>query len=127
MDILYISNEVSKKLAQYCDDNLLVKVIEHFAKNGKIVYKDNNGQPSRWWVVTDFIKDGTINQRQKVAVILSFAALDGFVQIEDRMERGNVNTLCMLKETGNISDEDFDFFVDAFFQFSNNNGVKFTI
>lgn len=39
---------------------------------------------------------------------------------------GDVEVLNMLRDTKNISDEDFDYFIDAFYNFSNGNGVKFT-
>lgn len=127
MDILYISPSTSQELTRYCDDNLIAEVTGHFAKNAKVMEKDNNTHPSRWWVVTDYITDETTEFRKKASVILSFAAIGGFVQIGDRIEQGDVNVLNMLRDTKNISDEDFDFFVDAFYNFSHGNGVKFTV
>lgn len=126
MDTLYISPSAEYELTKYCESNLLVEVMEHFAANAVIITRDSDSQPSRWWVITDYIKDNTIDCRKKLSVILSFAAIGGFVQIGDRMAVGDVNVLCMLKETSNISEENFDFFIDAFFNFSQGNGVKFS-
>ena len=127
MDILYISPTVASELGHYCESSLLIEVMEHFAKNAIIITKDNNSRPSRWWVVTDYINDETIEFRKKISVILSFAAIGGFVQIGERMEQGDVNVLNMLRDSDKISEEDFDFFIEAFYNFSQGNGVRFTI
>ena len=126
MDLLYISPRAAHELTNYCVSDLLIEVTEHFVKNAPIIAKDNNSRPSRWWVITDYIKDSTIERRKKLSVILSFAAIGGFVQIGDRMEQGDVNVLNMLRDTNNISEIDFNYFVDAFCNFSHGNGVKFT-
>ena len=125
MDILYLSPKASHELTQYCESELLLYVLEHFANIGKIVEKKNEEQPSRWWIITDYIYNGTINSRNKIAVILSLAAIGGVIQIYNRQETGDVNVLCMLKDY--ISEEDFDYFVEAFYNFSQGNGVKFSL
>ena len=79
------------------------------------------------WIITDYITNNTINCRNKLSVILSFASNGGTVQINDRQEFGDVNVLCMLKELSYISEEDFDYFVEAFFRFSQGKGVKFSM
>ena len=127
MDILYLSQETASELHQYCERRLLAEVMEHFAKNGKIVNKDYNGHPSRLWDITEYINDDTIEYRKKLSVILSFAAIAGFVQIGDRVEQGDVNTLIMLKECKRISEEDWVYFIDAFHAFSCGEGTKFDI
>lgn len=127
MDILYISQTAESELAQYCENNLIAEVKADFTKNAIIITKDNNSRPSRWWVVTDYINDETIEFRKKISVILSFAAIGGFVQIGERMEQGDVNVLNMLRDSDKISEEDFDFFIEAFYNFSQGNGVRFTI
>lgn len=53
---------------------------------------------------------------RKLSVILSFAAIGGVVSIEDRMETGDVNVLNMLKDTKNVSDEDYNYFIDCFLE-----------
>lgn len=127
MDILYISQTAESELAQYCENNLIAEVKADFTKNAIIITKDNNSRPSRWWGVTDYINDETIEFRKKISVILSFAAIGGFVQIGERMEQGDVNVLNMLRDSDKISEEDFDFFIEAFYNFSQGNGVRFTI
>lgn len=126
MDILYISPETTKKLAEYCEDNLIFEVLDDFKKKGQIIDKNDGDRPSKSWIITNYIIDNTIDSRKKLSVILSFSAIGGFIQIGDRIEFGDVNTLCMLRETNNISDEDFDFFVETFNNFSHGNGVRFS-
>ena len=127
MDLLYISPQVAKELTNYCDGNLLKEVTEHFARNAKVYEKDSNSHPSRWWVITDYINDNTIDYRKKMAVILSFAAIGGFITIGDKTDMGDVNVLNILKSAKNISDSDYDYFIKAFYDFSQGKGVKFTL
>lgn len=126
MDILYISPQASHELTALCERSLIVEVLEHFEKVGKIIETEQGGdRPSRLWIITDYISNYTIDSKKKLAVILSFTAIGGMIQIQDRQEIGNVNVLCMLKDLYYISEEDFDYFVDAFFKISDGNGVKF--
>lgn len=126
MDILYLSPQASHDLTHYCESELILFVLKHFALNGKIIEKKDDEQPSRWWIITDYITNNTIDSRNKLAVILSLARIGGIIQISNRQEVGDVNVLCMLKELAYISEEDFDYFVEAFFNFSQGKGVKFT-
>lgn len=89
--------------------------------------KKNEEQPSRWWIITDYISNNTINSRNKIAVILSLGAIGGVIQINNRQETGDVNVLNMLKEFAYISAEDYDYFIEAFYNFSQGNGVKFSL
>ena len=126
MDILYISPYTKDKLLEVCETKLVEKVIDHFQQVGKIVETEDNFEPSsRSWIITDYVSNDTINSRNKIAVILSFARIGGIVQINNRQELGDVNVLCMLKDY--ISEEDFDYFVEAFYNFSRGNGVKFSL
>ena len=127
MDILYLSDKAAQELTQYCESSLLKLVIEHFAINGKIIHKKNDEQPSRWWVITDYISNETINSKDKLAVILSLANIGGIIQIHDRQESGYKNVLNMLKEWAYISDNDFDYFEKAFSNISQGKGVKFSL
>ena len=126
MDKLYLSPQAASKLTKFCESDLIKEITAHFAKNAPIFARDNDSSPSRLWVVTDFVADDTIDQRKKVSVILSYAAIGGFVQIGERTEMGDVNVLIMLKETNNISEAVFDYFIEAFYNFSHGNGQKFT-
>lgn len=125
MDILYLSPKASHELTQYCESELILFVLEHFSINGKIIEKKDDEQPSRWWIITDYITNKTIDYRNKLSVILSFARIGGIIQINNRQEFGDVNVLCMLKELAYITEDDFDYFVEAFFNFSQGKGVKF--
>lgn len=126
MDVLYISPQASKELTTYCESNLVTDVLQHFAEYGKtITTKEGYDKPSRLWIITDYVSNETIDRRKKLAVMLSFAAIGGVVQIQDKEVIGQTNLICMLKELCYISEDEFDYFVDAFFNFSNGNGVKF--
>ena len=127
MDVLYLSPQTSHELTRYCERGLILKVLEHFALDGKIIEQQDNEKPSRLWIITDYITNNTINCRNKLSVILSFASNGGTVQINCRQEFGDVNVLCMLKELAYISEENFNYFVDAFFKFSQGKGVKFSM
>ena len=127
MDILYLSSQTSHELTRYCEKELILQVLEHFALNGKIIEEQDKKRHSCLWIITDYITDNAINCRNKLSVILSFARNGGTVQINDRQEFGDVNVLCMLKELSYISEEDFDYFVEAFFRFSQGKGVKFSM
>ena len=124
MDILYISPKTRTELLQFCESNLLITVLEHFSNNGNIIEKKDYEHPNRWWIITDYISNHTIESRKKLSVILSFAHIGGFVQIGERQEFGDVNVLCILRELHYISDVDFDYFVEAFFNFNRGNGMK---
>lgn len=125
MDILYISPKTKQELSQYCETELVTEVLDHFATKGTIVTKKNAAFPNRTWIITDYIKDDTLEPKRKLAVILSLAAIAGIIQINDRQEFGNVKVLCMLKELNYISETEFDYFVEAFYNFSQGNGVRF--
>lgn len=126
MDILYISPKTLQELTDFCEQSLIEEVLEHFENVGKIIETVQGGErPSRLWIITDYISNHTIDSKKKLAVVLSFAAIGGVIKIQDRQEVGNVNVLCMLKDLYYISEEDFEYFVDAFFSFSDGNGVKF--
>ena len=127
MDILYLSSQTSHEHTRYCEEELILQVLEHFALNAKIIEEQDKKRHSCLWIITDYITDNAINCRNKLSVILSFASNGGTVQINDRQEFGDVNVLCMLKELSYISEEDFDYFVEAFFRFSQGKGVKFSM
>ena len=125
MDLLYITPSSAHELTDYCESNLLNEVMEDFLKNAEIIVKDNNSKPSMWWIITDYISDDTIPYRKKMSVVLSFAAIGGFITIGDVTKIGDVEVLNLLKETNNISEEDYDYFIEAFYNFSQGNGIKF--
>lgn len=127
MDILYISPKAQKELSLYCDEKLVTEVINHFTTKGTIVANYDDTKRCLW-IVTDYIQEDTIERKKKLSVILSLAAVCGcgIIQIGNRQALGDVNVLCMLKDLKYISEEDFDYFVEAFFNFSQGKGVKFT-
>ncbi len=43
------------------------------------------------------------------------------------MERGDINVLNMLKDNSFVSDEEFEYYLESFYNFSQGKGVKFTL
>ena len=126
MDILYISFDTYQKVSIYCEESLINEVLNHFATVGEIKKRKNDEHPNRWWIITDYISNISIDNRKKLSVILSFAAIGGFIQIGDKCQMGNVPVLNMLKELSHISENDYDYFIDAFYNFSQGKGTKFS-
>lgn len=127
MDILYLTPQTINELAIYCERELITKVLEHFRNYGEIVIKGNDEKPSRWWDISSYISNHTIDSKHKLAVILSLARIGGFIQIGKRQEVGEVNTMCMLKDMGYISESDFEYFIKSFYNFTTGNKIKFSL
>ena len=126
MDILYISPQSINEITRYCKKELVISVINHFAQNGKIIENKNQTHPNRWWIITDYIKNSTIASRKKLSVILSLAAIGGIIQIGVRQETGDVNVLNMLHKLSSISESDYQYFIDSFYEISQGSDLKFS-
>lgn len=127
MDTLFISPKTEQELSKYCESNLLITVFDYFKNKGKVISKNDNETPSRWWIITDFLNNKGINNRNKYAVILSMGAIGGVIQIGEQQLTGDVKILCFLKEHNYIEAEDFEYFIDAFYLFSKGQGLKFNL
>ena len=126
MDILYISPQSINEITRYCKKELVISVINHFAQNGKIIENKNQTHPNRWWIITDYIKNSTIASRKKLSVILSLAAIGGIIQTGVRQETGDVNVLNMLHKLSYISESDYQYFIDSFYEISQGRDLKFS-
>lgn len=127
MDILYLTNQTKEELLKYCEQSLIDYVFNDFSLTGKIINNSDGEKPSRWWIITDYVTTNRIEAGKKFAVILSLAAIAGFVQIGDRCERGDVNVICMFQQLGFISEEDFDYFTEHFFNYSQGKRERFSL
>ena len=126
-DILYISNYIKENLLKYCTEDLINYVLEDFGRNHEIVER-NEKPPFATWVIDNYINERPINNRRKIlAVILSFAALDGVVRLRGINCQGDVPLLCALRDNRLISEEDREFFIASFFNFSQGRGNRFTL
>ena len=96
MDILYITDETKQDLLNYCEQSLIDYVFDDFRRIGKIIER-TAGMPSKWWTIDDYVSDKSIEYRCKYAVILSLAAIGGFIQINGMQYVGDVRALCLLK------------------------------
>ncbi len=127
MDILYITPQTKEQLLDYCEIDLIDTVLNHFGSVSRIQLQKDGMTPSRYWIITDYITNQTINSRTKLSVILSLAAIGGVIEINGRQECGDVNVLNMLNELFYISEEDFDFFMDFFSDYSHSIKKKFSL
>lgn len=114
MDILYISAKAKKELLQYCEEDLVNYVFTDFQKTGEIIEKEEGDKPYRLWIITDYVKRNDIDIRKKFSVILSMAAVGGFIQIGEAKVFGDVRALLLLSSMGYITDDDRDYFIDCF-------------
>lgn len=127
-DALYVTEKEKECMLKYCEIDLIENVIEQFSHFGEIVVREEGERPSRFWVVSYFINNHTFIDRQKLAVILSFAAANaGIVQINEHFAMGDMPVLFMLKKLNLITEDDYYYFVDSFFFLSQGNGVKFKL
>jgi len=126
MDILNITDETKQELLNYCEQSLIDYVFDDFKRIGKIIER-TAGMPSKWWTIDDYVSDKSIEDRCKYAVILSLAAIGGFIQINGIQYVGDVKVLSILKELHIISEDDFDWFVETFFEISDGKSLKFSL
>jgi hypothetical protein len=89
-----------------------------------IIKKDG---PSRWWIITDYIKNTSIEKFQKLAVILSFSAVAGIVQIGEFQSCGDTSILLLLKKLNLINEEESNMFAEFFYNIRQGKDVKFMV
>ena len=124
-DILYISNEIKEQLLTYCTGELLNFVLEDFGRNHEIVERDER-PPIATWVIDNYINERHINDRRNIlAVILSFAAVYGVVQLQGNNYQGDVVLLSALRDNRLISEDDEHYFIDVFNDISHGINTKF--
>ncbi len=126
-DILYITEFTIRKMYELCDVDLVKKTLCHFHQVGEIVIKNDNEKPSKWWIITNYITNNTIEERHLLSVILSFAHVGGYIQINERIELGYEKVLEMLKGMYYISDYEYDYFLEIYSKLKNGEKIKFTL
>lgn len=105
MDILYITQAVEERLKEFCSEDLIQYVFEDFRKHATIVIKEETHVPSKMWVMSDFIRDKSINIIDKMNVVLSFIASGGIIQIDGIPYFDTSNPLAIVNRLGIINDE----------------------
>lgn len=116
-----------EKMCEYCSQELIDWVFNDFInQGGKIIYEENDQKPSRWWIITDYVNNTTIDKIKKLAVILSFGATGGFVQIEQETQLGDAPIVLMLKNRSLINEDELSMFVEFFYDKSHGSSKKFT-
>lgn len=73
------------------------------------------------WDISHYVIPNTLCDRRKLAVILSYAEL-GTIKLEYWENWGDTNVIIELHNLGCISDEDFDYFVEKFYNFCTQSG-----
>lgn len=128
MDILYIATEVKQQMLKYCEQELIDFVFDDFIEQGgKIITKEDGQHPSRWWVITDYINSTSIEKKQKLAVILSFSAVAGIIQIDDNKYCGDVNFLLFLNDHRLINEKEFEQYLEFFFEVRQGKDLKISL
>lgn len=122
-DIIYISDELIMKIKEYCSDVLLSEVFESFEKNAPVVVKKDGERPSKFWSLTQFIVDDTIDIMNKLNVILSFIQSGGIIEYQDKKYFDIVNIVAILKQQGIINDDQLSKLMEPWFQFNINGQI----
>lgn len=117
-DIIYISDVLILKIKEYCSDALLSEVFESFGKNAPVVVKKDGESPSKFWSLTQFIADDTIDIMNKLNVILSFIQSGGIIEYQDKKYFDIVNIAAILKQQGIINDYQLSKLMEPWFQFN---------
>ena len=123
MDILYITQAVEERLKEFCSEDLIQYVFEDFRKHATIVIKEEGQVPSKIWVMSDFIRDKSINIIDKMNVALSFVASGGIIQIDDIPYFDTSNPLAFAKKLGIINEKQLEILNDPWF-FYNYKNIK---
>ena len=56
-------------MCEYCSQELIDWVFNDFInQGGKIIYEENGKKPSRWWIITDYVNNTTIDKIKKLAL-----------------------------------------------------------
>jgi hypothetical protein len=126
MDILYITPEIKQEMLKYCEQELIDFVFDNFVEQGGNIIIKKDG-PSRWWIITDYIKNTSIEKFQKLAVILSFSAVAGIVQIGEFQSCGDTSILLLLKKLNLINEEESNMFAEFFYNIRQGKDVKFMV
>ena len=126
-DILYISNQIKERILMYCTKDLLNFVLENFGHNHVIVER-NERHPQAIWTLDYYLQEFPIDDRKNIlAVILSFAAIGGIVRLGGKNYRGDLALLCALRKNRLITEDDEQYFIDAFWQFSHGENNRFAL
>lgn len=123
MDILYITQAVEERLKEFCSEDLIQYVFEDFRKHATIAIKEETHVPSKMWVMSDFIRDKSINIIDKMNVVLSFIASGGIIQIDGIPYFDTSNPLAIVNRLGIINDEQLEILNDPWF-FYNYKNIK---
>lgn len=126
-EILFISTPQIQAVLDYCEVDLLFHVLEDFHRNHPIMYRENRF-PLATWVISSFIDKYPIEERRDLlSVLLSFAAVNGIIRYKEANCQGDANLLKALWDNGDISVSDFEYFNQAFDNFSHGVGVRFKL
>lgn len=128
MDVLYLSIQRLNQLRTICSDRLLLKVLQSFADNHKIVVSSKE-QPSGLWCIETFLKEPPCHRLYKAFVFISFAFFGGFFQFQEgETVFGDMNVLKVLLDRGCILKEEYVAFVHLIYEArQENKPLKFDL
>lgn len=119
--VLNITKDHLSDIEEYCEKTLIEEIFEDFSKIGKIIVSEQLELSKRVWDISHYVIPNTLCDRRKLAVILSYAGL-GTIKFENWENWGDTNVIIKLHNLGCISDEDFDYFCEKFYNFSTQSG-----
>ena len=118
MDILYITQSVEDRIKEFCSEELINYVLKDFNKYAVIVKKEENQHPSRIWVISDYIRNNSIDIINKMNVVLSFIYSGGIIQIDEDIFNDSSNPLAVVKKLGIIDDIQLEVLNDPWFYYN---------
>lgn len=108
-------------IEKYCEKSLIEEIFEDFSKIGQIIVSEQLEVSERVWDISHYVTPNTLCDKRKLAVILSYAWL-GIVKFENWENLGTTNAIIELHSLGCMSDDDFDYFVEKFYNFCTQAG-----
>lgn len=118
---LNITRKQLSNIEECCEKSLIEEILEDFCQNGQIIVSEQLEIGERVWDISHYVTPNTLCDKRKLAVILSYADY-GYVKYENWKNWGTTNAIIELYKLGCMSDDDFDYFVEKFYNFCNQSG-----
>lgn len=127
MDVLYITQEVEDRIKEFCSGESVAYVFDGFKKNDTTNRKNDTQNPSRIWVVSDYINNHSINIIPKMNVILSFIVSGGMMQIDGISYFNTSNPLAVVRQRNLINDKQLEILNNPWFYYHYKTPPHFTL
>ena len=93
-------------------------MLKDFSKYAVIVKKEENHHPSRIWVISDYIRNNSIDIINKMNVVLSFIHSGGIIKIDENTYLDSSNPLSVVKKLGIIDDIQLELLNNPWFYYN---------